>query len=118
VRAVPRLCEFCPGICLTTEEKARKNLSQGKENLSQGKKNLSQSTVYILPKYPHIIKPTQTHKLHPPPTHTHITKQYKPTTVQIKTNTVQDISNWNSHKYPQYKVTLILSVQNETLPVI
>jgi len=29
VRAVPRLCGFYPGICLTTEEKARKNLSQG-----------------------------------------------------------------------------------------
>jgi hypothetical protein len=27
VRAVPRLCELYPGICLTTEEKARKNLS-------------------------------------------------------------------------------------------
>jgi len=26
---VPCLCEFNPGICLTTEEKARKNLSQG-----------------------------------------------------------------------------------------
>jgi len=24
---VPRLCGFYPGICLTTEEKARKNLS-------------------------------------------------------------------------------------------
>jgi septal ring factor EnvC (AmiA/AmiB activator) len=82
VRAVPRLCEFCPGICLTTEEKARKNLNQGKKNLNQGKKNLNQgkknlnqgkknlnqgkknlsqvkknlshSTVYILPKHPHI----------------------------------------------------------------
>jgi len=32
VRTVPRLCEFYPGICLTTEEKARKNLSQGKKN--------------------------------------------------------------------------------------
>jgi len=32
---VPRLCEFYPGICLTTEEKARKTLSQGKTNLSQ-----------------------------------------------------------------------------------
>ena len=30
MRAVPRLCEFYPGICLTTDEKARKNLSQGK----------------------------------------------------------------------------------------
>jgi hypothetical protein len=29
VRAVPRLCGFYPGICLTTEEKARKNHSQG-----------------------------------------------------------------------------------------
>jgi hypothetical protein len=27
------LCEFYPGICLTTEEKAWKNLSQGKKNL-------------------------------------------------------------------------------------
>jgi hypothetical protein len=39
---VSHLCEFYLGICLTTEEKARKNLSQGKKNLSQGKKNLSQ----------------------------------------------------------------------------
>jgi len=31
VRAVPRLCEFYLGICLTTEEKARKNLSQDKK---------------------------------------------------------------------------------------
>jgi hypothetical protein len=29
VRAVPRLCGFYPGICLTTGEKAWKNLSQG-----------------------------------------------------------------------------------------
>ena len=29
MRTVPRLCECNPGICLTTEEKARKNLSQG-----------------------------------------------------------------------------------------
>ena len=42
MRAVPRLCEFYPGICLTTEEKAWKNLSQGKKNLSQVKKNLTQ----------------------------------------------------------------------------
>jgi glycosyltransferase A (GT-A) superfamily protein (DUF2064 family) len=27
VRAVPRLCDLDPGICLTTEEKAQKNLS-------------------------------------------------------------------------------------------
>ena len=53
MRTVPRLCEFYPGICLTTEEKARKNLSQGKENLSEVNKNLSQCTVYILPKHSH-----------------------------------------------------------------
>ena len=29
VRAMPRLGVLYPGICLTTEEKARKNLSQG-----------------------------------------------------------------------------------------
>jgi hypothetical protein len=28
---VPPLCEFCPGICLTTEEEARKNLSRLKK---------------------------------------------------------------------------------------
>jgi len=59
-----------------TEEKAQKNLSQGKKNLRQVNKNLSQYTVYILPKHPHI------------------TKQYRTTTVQIKTNTVQDIPKW------------------------
>jgi hypothetical protein len=59
---MPRLCEFYPDICLTTEEKARKNLSQGKKNLSQAKKNLSQvkknlsqSAVYIISKHPHIF---------------------------------------------------------------
>ena len=41
--------------------------------------------VHILPKHPHITKPTHTH------THT-ITKQVKTTKVQVKTNTVQDIS--------------------------
>ena len=29
VRAVPRLCGFYPGICLTTEEKARKKPQSG-----------------------------------------------------------------------------------------
>ena len=68
---MPRLCEFYPGICLTTEEKARKNLSQGKKNLSQVKKNLSQSTVYILPKTPtHYKTLTNTHITKPPHTHT------------------------------------------------
>ena len=33
---MPRLCEFDPGICLTTEEKARKNLNQGKQKKMMG----------------------------------------------------------------------------------
>jgi hypothetical protein len=36
VRAVPRLCELYPGICLITEEKARKNLSQGSRRVTVG----------------------------------------------------------------------------------
>jgi len=33
VRAMPRLGELYPGICLTTEEKARKNLRQGSRTI-------------------------------------------------------------------------------------
>ena len=33
VAAVPRLGELYPGICLTTEEKARKNLSRGSRTI-------------------------------------------------------------------------------------
>jgi len=36
VGAVPRLCELYSGICLTTEEKARKNLSQGSRRVPVG----------------------------------------------------------------------------------
>jgi len=34
VRAVPRLGELYTGVCLTTEEKARKNLSQGSRKIT------------------------------------------------------------------------------------
>jgi hypothetical protein len=37
MRAVPRLYELYPGICLTTEEKARKNLSQISRRVPAGK---------------------------------------------------------------------------------
>jgi len=33
---VPRLCDVYPGICLTTEEKARKNLSQSSRKMPVG----------------------------------------------------------------------------------
>jgi hypothetical protein len=36
VRAVLRLCELYPAICLTTEEKARKNLNKGSRRVSAG----------------------------------------------------------------------------------
>jgi len=36
VRSVPRLCELYPGICLTAEENARKNLSQGSRRVPVG----------------------------------------------------------------------------------
>jgi hypothetical protein len=36
VRAMPRLCGLYPGICLTTEEKARKNLSQSSRRVPAG----------------------------------------------------------------------------------
>jgi len=84
VRAVPRLCEFYAGICLTTEEKARKNLSQGEKNLSQVKKNLSQSTVYILPKTPtHYKTLTNTHTLQ---------NNIKPPQYKLKQNTYRKSS--------------------------
>ena len=38
VWAVPLLCELYPGIYLTTEEKARKNLSQGSRRVPIGTK--------------------------------------------------------------------------------
>jgi len=33
---VPRLCDVYPGICLTAEEKTRKNLSQGSRRMPVG----------------------------------------------------------------------------------
>ena len=89
MRAVPRLCEFYPGICLITEEKARKNLSQVRKTSVK-----VQYTYYQ--KHPHITKPSQTHTLQNPlihththtHVHTHTTKQYKTTTVQIKTKCI------------------------------
>ena len=73
-----RLCKFYSGICLTTEEKARKNLSQGSRRV----------LVYILPK--------RTHNTHiHTPTHPHITKQF----------TKWNSHNIRVIKYPQYKVS-------------
>jgi len=107
---VPRLCKFYPGICLTTEGEARKNLRQGSRRV----------LVYILPKRTHyethIHKPThykiQTY------THPHITKQFKTNIVQVKTNTEQDIPKLYSHniiKPTQYKVNDTFIYKNITV---
>ena len=40
VRAVPRLCELYPDICLTTEGKAWINLSQGSQRVPVGTTNI------------------------------------------------------------------------------
>jgi hypothetical protein len=37
MRAVPRLCELYPGICLTTEEKAQKTSVRLAEELPENK---------------------------------------------------------------------------------
>jgi hypothetical protein len=47
VRTVPRLCGFYPGICLTTEEKARKNLSQGSHRYNRVKKNQFEAQIIL-----------------------------------------------------------------------
>jgi hypothetical protein len=47
VRAVPRLCGFYPGICLTTEEKARKNLSQSSRRVPAGTMKIHKHTIRI-----------------------------------------------------------------------
>jgi len=83
VRALPRLCDFYPGICLKNEEKARKNLGQGSRRIPTHYKTY---------------------------THTHTSKQYQTTTLQSKTNAEQDTLKWNAPntiRYPQYKATLM-----------
>jgi hypothetical protein len=95
VRTMPCICEFYPGICRTTEEKAWENFNQSKKNLSLGKKNLSQITVYILPKH------TQAYTLQNPHIHT-------------RTHTLQ-----NNIKPPQYKLkqTQYTIYPNETVTI-
>jgi hypothetical protein len=48
VRAVPRLGELYPGICLTTEEKAGKNLSQGSRTIRIHRPNNKNTQIVVL----------------------------------------------------------------------
>ena len=47
VRAVLRLCRFYPGICLTTEEEARENLSQGSRRVPAGTMKIHKNIIRI-----------------------------------------------------------------------
>jgi hypothetical protein len=50
MRTVPRLCDVYLGICLPTDEKARKNLSQGSRRMPVGTMKTEyteQSTEYL-----------------------------------------------------------------------
>jgi hypothetical protein len=49
---MPRLCEFYLGICLTTEEKARKTSVRIRKTSVRVRK-ACHSTVYILPTHTH-----------------------------------------------------------------
>jgi len=56
VRAVPRLGKLYPGICLTTEEKAWKNLSQGNRTIRIHRPNNKKYINYsIKQEYNHIL---------------------------------------------------------------
>ena len=44
---MPCLCGLYPGICLTTEEEARKNLSQGSKKVPAGAMKIHKRTIRI-----------------------------------------------------------------------
>jgi len=112
VLAVPRLCEFYPGICLPTEEKARKNLSQCSRSVihityyqnTHILQNYTHThTYYKTHTYTHITKHTHTH------THT-LQNNIKPPQYKLKQTQYKIYPNENSHKinkYSQYKDTIM-----------
>jgi hypothetical protein len=112
VRAVPCLTVPCRAVpCPTYASFTLPFALQLRINTekSQDMKNLSESTAHITKTpthykiWTHIHTHTHSHTHTHTHTHTrararpHNTKQYKTTTVQIKTNTAQDIPKWNSH---------------------
>ena len=82
---MPRLWEFYPGICLTTEEKARRNLSQGKKTLSQVKKNLRVQYTYYQNTHTHTHE-RERENIKPP--------QYKLKQTQCKIYPNEIVGNW------------------------
>jgi hypothetical protein len=108
----PSLRVFCPGICLTTEGKARKNRSQGKRNFSQVTKNLSQSAVYILQRHPRITKPTQTNTHYKTDTNTR-TFQNRHKRTHYKTHTYAHPHTLTPTITKQYKKNHHSTIQNK-----
>jgi len=76
---MPHLYEFNCGICLTTEEKARKNLSQGSRRVLVYILHITKTPTKF--QYPHIRTPILLQKTH---THPHITKLYKAPQYKLK----------------------------------
>jgi hypothetical protein len=63
MRAVPRLCEFYPDICLATEEKARETPVRVTETSVRLRKTSVKVQYTYYQKHPHITKLSQTHTL-------------------------------------------------------
>jgi len=100
----PVYASFTLAFALQLRKKARKNLNQGKKDLSRVNKNLSQCTVYILPKHPHITKPTHTYTYTQTHTHkhTHIHTQTHTQNTHKHTNThTHTPTNTHKHTHPQ-----------------
>jgi hypothetical protein len=95
-----RLCEFYPGICLRTEEKARKNLSQVKKNLR---------VQYAYYQNTHTLKTlTNTHITKPTYTHTHtLQNNIKPPQYKLKQNAYRK-SKTMGRKKSTYFLTLLI----------
>jgi hypothetical protein len=68
---VPSLCEFYPGICLTTEEKHGKTSVRVRKTSVRLRKTSVKVLYTYYQKHPHITKPSQTHTLKNPLIHTH-----------------------------------------------
>ena len=84
MRTVPRLCEVYPDICLTTEGKARKNLSQGSRRVLVYILHITNTPTQL--QYPHIHTPTLLQNTH---THTHTLQNphiHTPTHYKIQTH--------------------------------
>ena len=95
---MPRLCDAYPGICLTTEEKARKNLSQGSLRMPVGKEYTEQSI--------HVNKTIRIHNLQnytKYTKHTTIYKTIKKPKEHHYTATLHYTSpNYTSHTYRHF----------------